>query len=77
MLAIKRSVGVTPEVNLRNPLHSDTVANFVIYIVCDVDEEACKQRIHETQGRCHQNSQIGLSVTLQRGLMYFKFLFKK
>ena len=44
MLAIKRSEGVTPEVNLRNPY--------------DTDNEAGKQEIHpgfETQGRCHQS----------------------
>ena len=45
MLAIKRSAGVAPEINLRNPLH--------------VGYKACKQGIHpgfETQGRCHQKS---------------------
>ena len=32
MLAVKRSTGVAPEMNLSNPLH--------------VDNEACKQGIH-------------------------------
>ena len=49
MLAIKRSAGGTPKVNLRNRLHAG--------------EEAHKQGIgpdFETQDRCHQKSKTGL-----------------
>ena len=48
MLAVKRSVGVAPEVNLRNPLQAG--------------EKAWQQGIHpaiETRGRCHQKSKTG------------------
>ena len=58
VLATKRSVGVTPEVNLRNPLYTG--------------DGACKWGIHpgfETQGRCHQKFKTGISVAPQEGLM--------
>ena len=45
MLDIKRSAGVTLEVNLKNPLHTG--------------KETCKQELHpgfETSGRRHQKS---------------------
>ena len=48
MLAIKRSAGVTPELNVRNPLH--------------VGKEASKGGFHpgfETERRCHQKSKHG------------------
>ena len=43
MLATKSPTGVTPEVNLRNPLHAG-------------DKKACEPGIHpgfKTQDRCH------------------------
>ena len=58
MLAIKRSAVVTAEGNLRNPFHAV--------------KEACKQGIHpgfEAQGRCHQKSKTGVSVTQRKGQM--------
>ena len=61
MLAIKRTAGVTPEVNLRNSLHE-----------CN---KACKQGIRpdfETQGRLYKKSNLGISVTSQKGLMSSK-----
>ena len=51
MLAIKRSAGVAPEVNLRNPWNAGG--------------EAHKQGIHpgfETQDRCPQKSKTWVSV---------------
>ena len=48
MLATKRAAGVTPELNLRNPLHAG--------------DKSCKQGIHpgiETQGKYHQKSETG------------------
>ena len=48
MLAIKRSTGATPGVNLKIPLHTD--------------KEACKPGIHpafETQGRHHRSPKQG------------------
>ena len=51
MLAIRRSAGVAPEVNLRNPLQSG--------------EETHKQGIHpgfETHGIHHHKSKTGLSL---------------
>ena len=55
--ARKRSTGVAPEVNLRNPLHAG--------------DKAGKRGIHpgfETQGRRHQKSKTGVSVAPQKGL---------
>ena len=49
MLAIKMSAGVAPEVNVRNPLHTD--------------ENTLKQGIYpgfETQDRCNQESKTGV-----------------
>ena len=66
MLAIKRSAGVAPGVNLRNPLHALN--------------EACKQEIQpgfENQGRCHQKSKTGVSVVPLKGLMSYKNFIKK
>ena len=54
----KWSAGVTPEVNLTNPLHAG--------------EEACKWGIQpgfETQGRHHLKSKTAVSVAPQKGLM--------
>ena len=65
MMAVKRSSGVAPEVNLRNSLHADNKAG--------------KQGIHpgfETQGKCHHKSKTGISMALQKGLMSSIF-FKK
>ena len=53
MLAVKRSAGVAPEVNLRNPLYAR--------------DKAHKQRTHpgfETLGT--QNSKTTVSVSLQK-----------
>ena len=64
MLAIKRSAGVTPQVNLRNPYHTG--------------DEAGKQETHpgfETQGRCHQ-SKTEVSVAPQKGLISSKIFLK-
>ena len=66
MPAVKRSAGVTPEVNLRNSLHTG--------------DKAHKQWIHpgfETQGRHHQKSKTGVSVAPQKGLMSSKRFLKK
>ena len=63
MLAIRRSADDTPEVNLRNPLHAG--------------EEVVKEGIHhgfETQGRLHKNFKTGVSVALQKALMFSKNL---
>ena len=54
MSTIKKSAGVDPEVNLRNPLHAG--------------DEACKQEIHpgfDTQGRLYQKSKSGVPVASQ------------
>ena len=62
-MAVKRSAGVAPEVNLRNPLHAG--------------EEARKPAIHpgfETQGRRHQKSKTGVSVSPQKELASSKNL---
>ena len=61
LLAVKRSAGATPEVNLSNPLHAG--------------EKARMQGIHpgfETQGRHHQKSKTGVSVAPQKGLVSSK-----
>ena len=59
MLATKRSAGVAPEVNLRNPLHAD--------------DEARKRRIHpgfETQGNVPRSPKREISVSgPTKGLM--------
>ena len=55
MLGTKRSAGVTPEVNLRNPLHTG--------------DKACKRGNHpdfETQSRHHQKSITGVSAAPQK-----------
>ena len=57
MLAIKRSAGVTVEMNLRNPLCTD--------------EKVCRQGIHpafEIQGRYHQKSKTEVQVAPQKAL---------
>ena len=62
MLAIQWSAGVTPEVNLRNLLHTG--------------DETCKRGIHsgfETTGRYHQMSIVGISVAAQKGLVSSNF----
>ena len=67
MLTSIQSVGVAPEVNLRNSLHTG--------------HKAHKRGIHpgfETQGRHHQKSKTGMSVVPRKGLMSSKkFFFKK
>ena len=54
MLAIKRSAGVAPKVNLRNSKQA----------------RKCASNIHpgfETQGWCHQKSETGVSMAPQKG----------
>ena len=66
MLAIKRSAGVAPEVNLRNPLCTGQTAH--------------KQGIHsgfETQGKCHQKSLTGVSVALEKRTCFLQNFFLK
>ena len=61
MLGAKRSAGVAPEVNLRNPLHRGN--------------EAHKRGNHprfETQGRYHQQSKTGISLNF-----VFQIFFQK
>ena len=56
MLAAKRSSGVTPEMNLRNPFYEG--------------EKSDKPGIHpgfETQDRHHQTSKTEISVVQQNG----------
>ena len=58
MLAVERSAVTTAEVNLRNPFHAV--------------KEAGKLGFHpgfEAQGRCHQKSKTGVSVTQRKGQM--------
>ena len=66
MLAAKKSAGVAPEVNLRNPLHAG--------------DKACKWGFHsgfETWGELHQKSKTGISVAPQKGRITFKIPYKK
>ena len=66
MLAAKSSVGVTPEVNLRNPL-------------CTGNEHASNE-IHpgfETQGRSHLKPKTWVSVAAQKELMSSKYFLKE
>ena len=66
MLAVKRSAGVAPEVNLRNLLCAGKIAR--------------KPGIHPgfgTQGRHHQKSKTGVSVAPQKGLKFSKKILKK
>ena len=65
MLTSIQSVGVAPEVNLRNSLHAG--------------DKAHKQGIHpgfETQGRRHQKSKTGVSVASRKGQMSSKNFLK-
>ena len=62
---VKRLAGVTPEVNLRNPLH--------------VDDKSCKRGTYagyEIKDRGHQKSKTGVSVAQQKGLMSSNFFLK-
>ena len=57
MLVAKRSIGVTPEVNLRDPLYQakhDVKGTYGGF---------------ETQGRHHQKSKTGILVAPHKGLM--------
>ena len=65
-MVFRRSAGVAPEVNLRNPLNTG--------------KEAHKWGIHsgfETQGRYHQKSKTGVSVAWQKGHVFSKKIRKK
>ena len=56
MLAAKRPVGITPEVNLRNPLHTvNKAGKWGIYPGFEI------------QARCHQKSKNRVSVVTQIG----------
>ena len=64
MLIAKRWAGVSPEVNLRNPLHAG--------------DKAHKWWIHhgfETQGGHHQRFKTGVSVAPHKGLIFSKKVF--
>ena len=66
MLAVKMSAGVTPEVDLRNPLQAG--------------DKACKWGFHpgfEIYGRHHQKSKTGVTVDPQKELMSSKNLKRK
>ena len=55
MLAIERSAGITPEVNLKNPLQAG--------------DNECKSGIHpffEIQGRHQEKSKIGFAMTQKK-----------
>ena len=67
MLATKRSVGVTPEVNIRKR------------VTCTPLPCANKAALSgfEIQGRCHQKSETGVSVAPQKGLMSSKNFVKR
>ena len=61
MLTTKRSTGVAPEVNMKNPLHAGI--------------EAHNWGIHpgfETKGRHYQKSKTGVSVAPQKRMMSSK-----
>ena len=61
MMAVKKSAGVTPEVNLKSPLRTG--------------ERACWWGIHpgfETQDRCRQKSKTGVSAPLQRNFKKYE-----
>ena len=65
MLAAKMSVGVTPQMNLKNPLHTG--------------DEAHKCGIHpgfDTQGRHHQKSKTGISGPTKRTNVLQNFFIK-
>ena len=67
ILATIRLAGVTPEVNLRNLLHTG-------------DKEHTSERIYhgfETQGTSDQKSKRGVSVAPQKGLTSSKKFLKK
>ena len=57
LLTGKRSVGITPEVNLRNTFHTG-------------NKEYKKS--FETQSKHHQKSKAGVSVAPKKGHMCFK-----
>ena len=63
ILAIKRSAGVTPEVNLRNPLHTN--------------EKACLWVAFETQHRHPQKFKTRVSVPPKKDLCPPKISKKK
>ena len=56
MVAIKSSAGVTTELNLRNPLHTNEGPTLVL----------------KTQGRRHQKSQIGTPISVSDVLEYLR-----
>ena len=65
MLAIKRSSGVVPEMNLRNPLHAgDTAQQWEI------------NPGFETEGICDQKSKTGVSVAPQKDFVSNNFFSK-
>ena len=67
MLAVKRSAGVTPEVNLSEH-------------VTHVPPPRVNKDAHsgfETQRKRHQKSETGVSIVPQKGLMSSKFFLNK
>ena len=66
MLDIKSSAGVTPQVNLRNPLHPGKEVHKYEIPVC-----------FETRGRRHRKSKAGVSVVTQKRTNVFQFFSKK
>ena len=66
MLATKRSVGITQEVNLRE---------HVTYMPPSSVNKAAHSGF-ETKRRCHQKSKTGVTVAAQKGLMSYKILFQ-
>ena len=67
MLAVKRSAGVAPEMNLREHISHTPLPSV-------------NKAVHsgfETQKKCHQKSKTGVSVAPQIGVMSSKFFKKK
>ena len=64
MLAVKRSAGATPEVNLRECVTCMPLASM-------------NKASRETQRRCHQKSKTGVSVAPQKDLCPPNFFLKK
>ena len=67
MLAIKRSEGVTPKVNLRNPLHVGEEE----YSASEESTLALKLNTDVTR-----KSKTGVSVSSQKGLRSYRFVLK-
>ena len=67
MLATKRSIGITQEMNLRE------------HVTC-MPPPSMNKAAHsgfKTERRCHQKSKTGVTVAAQKGLMSYKIFLKK